>query len=153
MGCHTVIGVEQTILRPPKGNCFAACLASILELPVGAVPNIYEGADTLYYDPDVAYQRMQVWLRGMGLTLTWSDKPDDHEGEWPTWYPDGYWIATHVLPDDMPHATVWRGAKFAWDPYPGSNLPEGQLVMMEWLVLLDPAVLARSLTGRWRRAA
>ncbi|MBA3777439.1 MAG: hypothetical protein H0X11_13560 [Betaproteobacteria bacterium] len=43
-------------------DCFAACLASLLELPLAIVPS--------YAKRDAAYQvvRMQEWLRRLGLT-------------------------------------------------------------------------------------
>jgi len=34
--------VAQTILEPPKGNCLAACVASLLELHLTEVPNFAE---------------------------------------------------------------------------------------------------------------
>lgn len=148
--------VAQTILKPPTGNCFAACVASILELPVATVPNMYEGADTLLYDRDKAYDRVQRWLRGMGLRLLSFDRDDAEEAhiDWGrTWRPSGYWIATHEPVGGTPHATVWKGDRFVWNPFPGASQVVGELVMMEWFELLDPALLARSLPGRWRRAA
>lgn len=40
-----MIPVDQTITGD-KGNCFAACIASILELPIGSVPNFAEDMDS-----------------------------------------------------------------------------------------------------------
>ncbi len=31
--------VNQTKMTPPEGDCFAACITSILELPLNEVPN------------------------------------------------------------------------------------------------------------------
>lgn len=33
-----MIGVHQTVLTVPGGNCFEACIASLLEVPIDAVP-------------------------------------------------------------------------------------------------------------------
>ena len=48
--------VTQTITEPGLGNCFAACLASLLEVPCDSVPNSP--------DDDEWLEKLNHWLRG-----------------------------------------------------------------------------------------
>lgn len=50
--------VDQTIFADGKGNCLAACVASILDLPIEAVPNFAESG---YFDG------LHQWLGERGL--------------------------------------------------------------------------------------
>lgn len=149
-----MIEVQQTILKPPTGNCHAACIASILELPLRAVPSLYDGADADGYDRDAAYKRQHDWLHGLGLNLLYVECTADSAEKWPGWCPDGYWIATHEPPSKLNHSTVWLGDTLAWDPWPVEPIQPGEpvrgdLVMVEWFECRDPALLARMLPSLW----
>ena len=50
--------VDQTILTAPGGNCFAACVASILELPLADVPN--------FCSEERWWNALQIWLCAIG---------------------------------------------------------------------------------------
>lgn len=54
--------VYQTICDFKKGNCFAACIASILELPLEEVPNFC-------IDPKDWHLNCNKWLEGYDLQL------------------------------------------------------------------------------------
>lgn len=148
--------VPQTILAPPTGNCHAACIASILELPIDRVPSMYEGADDpLLYDRDKAWRRQRSWLKAMGLGLFHIERKDDSPEDWPGWTPSGFWIASHeVVLGRAGHSTVWKGGRCVWDPWPDADpeVERGTLVVVEWFEALDPALLACNLPGRWKRA-
>ena len=55
--------VFQTVLpdesNPLKGNCFASCIASLLEMPLESVPHVMEYEDWR--------ERTNDWLAGFGL--------------------------------------------------------------------------------------
>jgi hypothetical protein len=56
--------VDQTIFGAPHGNCFAACVASILELPLEDVPNfVLEGEGW--------WNAAKAWLHERGYALLW----------------------------------------------------------------------------------
>ena len=57
-----MLPVIQSELEPGRGNCMAACVASILELPITEVPNF-----RLATEP---FQAMQEWLSLRGLCAT-----------------------------------------------------------------------------------
>ena len=51
--------VDQTRFGSPDGNCFAACVASLLEIPLEEAPNLM--------NLDEWYRAFEVWLRPRGL--------------------------------------------------------------------------------------
>jgi hypothetical protein len=53
-----MIKVMQTLFGPTEGNCFPACLASILELDLVEIPNFFY----LYPDVDKANEEISAWL-------------------------------------------------------------------------------------------
>ena len=139
-----MIPVKQTILSADEGgNCFAACLASILELPVRVVPNA--AAEWIKGDSDehlnAGWALIRSWLYGLGLDVQCFDE---------SWRPSGYWIAIVDSPrfPGKTHAVVFEGESFVWDPHPeapgdGSDLGEPTSVYV--LIARDPAMLAREL--------
>lgn len=56
--------VYQTIVEPGRGNCFAACLASLLEFPLNTVPNF-----RAEYPQNEFHNRIQEWLERFNLML------------------------------------------------------------------------------------
>ena len=122
--------VYQLIDRPPLGDCFRACVASILEVPVAALPN--------FADSDDWGKRWNVWGRDHNLQLlTWPHNPD-----W-GWLPSGYCIAGVKLPGvTWQHAIVAHDGKLVWNPHPGYGERMGAIgEVADWTFLapLDPA--------------
>lgn len=140
--------VMQTVTGP-AGNCMSACLASILELPIEAVPNFCEaGPDDSDY-----WNACRAWLRQFGLgiiTLSFTSP-----AQWQHLRLSGYHIVSGPSPriEGMHHATVWHKGALAHDPHPeggGIVAPEDMCM----LYLVDPARLqpraediARALVG------
>jgi hypothetical protein len=125
-----MIPVMQTLTRVPEANCFAACVASILEVSIEAVPN---------FDGDDWYQRWNAWLRPRGLALlTW---PASEGG----WRPEGYSILGAESPrGDWAHAVVCLDGEIVHDPHPVGMGKVGK--WRDWTVFmaLDPAKIART---------
>lgn len=133
--------VMQTVTGT-SGNCMAACLASILELPIEAVPNFCDAGpdDTDYWNA------CRAWLRQFGLgiiTLTFTSP-----AQWMQLRLSGYHIVSGPSPrlEGMHHATVWHKGKLAHDPHPdqtGILAPEDMCM----LYLVEPtALVARGVT-------
>lgn len=95
--------VYQTITTVPGGNCFAACVASILEVGLLAVPN-FQGADW--------HARWQAWLahyNAQFLTVA-------HDPQHPI---RGYAVGIIASPrGDFMHAVVQKDGTTVHDPYP-----------------------------------
>jgi hypothetical protein len=137
-----VIGVHQTILTKEEGgNCFAACLASILEVPLVAVPN----AAVLWAQGEVdeGWSLINDWLASLGLRI------GSFDGDPDGWLPHGYWIAivpSLKLPGET-HAVVFQGRDFVWDPRADAERARtlDEVIAVDALFCLDPALLARAL--------
>jgi len=121
-----MIEVEQTTFAPPHGDCLAACIASILELPLADVPNL--GCSTEWW------QDTRDWLKPRNLDwLNWEHGPG-------AVVPRGY----SILGADSPrgpwlHAVVCFDGAIVWDPSPDRE--QGVGTWRDWtvFVVLDPA--------------
>lgn len=119
-----MIEVQQTILHDPDngqfGDCYRACLASILELPIEGIP-----PPPPSHDKDAWWGVYMPWLRSRGLlpiTIPVNDQMDGKRWrelfEW--WGADVY----HIISGDSPrfpgtrHAIVGMNGKPVWDPHP-----------------------------------
>lgn len=117
--------------RPTEGSTFAACLASILELPVEDVPEPPPGEDASGW-------RVSRWLGGLGLGLVPVGDPASFA--WP-----GPWIGLFRSPDGttrraavrfgVPSGTVWDPAGAGLD---GWTLERGFVVSAADVALARP---------------
>ena len=95
-----MIPVDQSDFDHAHGDCLTACVASILELPLYAVPRFIDAPDS--------YAALQTWLGCYGLTAVYTpvDQPE-----------------VHVLIGRSPrgahnHAVVGYGRQVIHDPHP-----------------------------------
>lgn len=93
------------------GDCFAACLASILELPIDGFPNML---DSRPYGEGGWWHRWNVWLyeNYRAELLFWESRetmPDPAGLAW--------WIAGVML-GDTAHSVLFYKDAFRWDPAP-----------------------------------
>lgn len=111
-----------------RGNCWSACIASILELPLPAVPNFVEievlGGPSYW---TLTY----YYLYAMGLTLYQYD---------PCVAPAGkYVIASGLSPrsteeNEIYHAVVYKDGRLAHDPVPEGEGFIGGLVKTVYVI-------------------
>lgn len=110
-----MIPVAQRIVDPDRGDCFSACIASILELPLDSVPTIH-GDDN--------WDRWLAWFRGANATLICLT----HHGPVP-----GY--AIRSIPsyryEARQHAVVTFDGVVVWDPSP-HRLDYDDVRYQEW---------------------
>lgn len=101
---------QQLVTGNKRGDCFRACLANILEIPIEQVPNYYSRA---------WYLKTQRFLRQYGLSLMWDKNK--------IWY-DGYWIASvkSLNYKDTYHAIVMDGQCVFFDPSKKKKYEEGE---------------------------
>ena len=99
-----MIPVDQTLFGVPGGNCFAACVASILELDINDVP---------YFMEDEQWKpRFNHWIWRNYLIV-----PSYFSLTRYGWYPSDI----HILHGKSPrgnHCVVARGSKIIHDPHP-----------------------------------
>lgn len=123
--------VDQTVFGYPNGNCFAACVASLLELPIEEMPSI-EGKGF--------YVVWEKWLAERGLAI--ADIPAGSG----SWIP-GLSIVTGKSPrggvtaSGKPtlHAVVARDMKLIHDPHPDRSFIDGPPTEYTVIYPLDPA--------------
>lgn len=122
--------VDQTTFGVPGGNCFSACVASLLELPIEDVP-YFMGAD----DWNKAFDE---WLRPRGFYAVFLRLRPVKEDPW---RPAGLYVLGGQCVRG-PHAVVARGNTIVHDPHPsrgGVDTWEDATL----IVPLDPAQEAR----------
>jgi len=118
-----MIPVNQTRFEGAAGgNCLAACLASILELPLDEV------------DTPALFDKATMWQAIMRITLPRGLRPFSYHvggGDSPAIAPPGFHIACSAS-----HATVALDGKIVHDPHPRRLGLDG---ITEWILLLPIA--------------
>jgi len=119
--------------QPTEASTFAACIASILELPLEAVPEPPPGED-------VAGWRVSRWLGGLGLGLVSVDAPETFS--WP-----GPWIGLYRAPAGLARRAVVRfgvPSGVVWDPaqadLSGWTLELGYVIAASDVALARPSL-------------
>lgn len=107
--------VDQTIFELGRGNCFAACLASILELPIIDVIHFPDGKYPLWRDI------VNDWLASKDMffiDIALNNDMRDSQVR--------YW-GHHIIMGDSPrsgdirHAVVGYQGKIVFDPHPSRD--------------------------------
>lgn len=97
----------QTSFGDKQGNCFSACIASLLELAIEDVPNF-----CVDYGEDDWQNEAEKWLGKRGLALV-SVQINE---EVPAW--DFYWMAGGKSGRGIYHAVIYRAGELVHDPHP-----------------------------------
>ena len=108
------------------GNCFPACVASILELPLEEIPNFcaYENW----------YEKANEWLNKRDLCIVLIRGYDQDRAGLPC-----ICIATGKSPrGDFLHCVVWKEGRIVHDPHPSRDGIVSNPEDMCYLVPLDP---------------
>jgi len=107
--------VDQTLFGWPSGNCFAACVASILELPLDEVPNFMLNHETWFED---AYR----WLAARGYSLLYVKRDAVAAGQVdvrPLIDAGHYFILGGLSPrSEHLHCVIEHRNKIVHDPHP-----------------------------------
>lgn len=110
-----MIPVDQTTFGQPGGNCFSACVASLLDLPISEVPYFMDETSGVKW-----YAQLDAWLAPRGYYALHFNIVDraayDRENLWPK----GYYILGGKSPRGD-HAVVARGAEVVHDPHPSRD--------------------------------
>lgn len=104
-----MIPVDQALLSAESGNCFAACVASVLELPLGAIPD-FSGTRNWFR----AFER---WARACSVVALLIPVP--RRAQWALCFaPRTPWIALGPARCGERHAVVYAGNSLSHDPNP-----------------------------------
>lgn len=127
-----MIPITQTDPTKETGNCFAACIASILEIPLDEMPNFHS---EFWADDWIE------WLRPRGFSLMTWDLPDDIEilrHERRRYLMPGYCILAAESPRfDCLHAVVCLDGEIVHDPHPERSMGVKAWKQVDFLMCLD----------------
>lgn len=102
--------VYQTEFGKFKGNCLAACLASIFEVPIDSIPSF--GLTDSWYAKFENYMIKNFGLQPVDLKIVKSNN----------WKPRGYHLISGKSPrGNYNHSIVGLGGKPIHDPFPNGN--------------------------------
>lgn len=107
-----------------RGNCFAACVASMLDMEIAEVPNVEVFFDTSW---DYRYL-MNQWLEvRFGLKLEYTDDYNlfhdcddwtENTNSERLRLANELYIASGPSPRGVSHACIYQAGKLIWDPHP-----------------------------------
>ena len=116
--------VYQTKFGKPEGNCFSACLASILEIDISIVPNFQEPRGEWY-------KLYKKWLNQYNLDLV---ALNNWEGESKEFAPQVYAIVGGKSSRGLAHSVVYFGLEMIHDPHPEGG---GVKDITEWIYIVS----------------
>ena len=113
--------LKQTIFGDKKGNCFAACVASLLGRSLDEVPNFCTKYPAVEW-----WDKFRDWLHEQGYEAIFLEfKENNWDGAWKMMFTEAdglMWIASGKSPrGDFLHSTVYKGAKLFFDPHPDNG--------------------------------
>lgn len=131
--------VMQTKFGMPEGNCFAACLASLLELPIEEIPEFSEKR---------WFTEATNWLFSRGLAIVHIDLLEQGM-PFHICPANVYYIASGKSPRGIEHSVIYQGNRFVHDPHPdGTGIEKVNSLM--FLIPRNPMTEAerKKLKGR-----
>lgn len=130
-------GLDNSIEE--QGNCFQACLASVLEIPLEQCFDVRRYGDGIWFD------ELNKWLADYELACVWVYLPENKEVTFTL--PLGYHLAevkSTTLSKGENHVVVIKDYKLEHDPNPHA-INIGDLVGIYLFVPLDAAKAKKSL--------
>jgi hypothetical protein len=119
---------RQTTFGDKTGNCWSACIASLLEVPLEIIPSFCVD------DPDNWWDNTCKWLEeNYGLWML--------NLEYTSCTPKGYWIATGKSPrGDFLHCIIYYDNKMVFDPHPSDLGIIGEPTICNIFYPIDPKI-------------
>lgn len=118
--------VMQTRFGRGEGNCLNACVASVLDLPLGE-GGVPEGN-----------KELRVWLAGRDLGIVWVEGQNGRFGAVTVAGCGAYYLAAGTSPRDpeVDHAIVMCDGREVHDPHPERRFVAGHLKQLGFIVRL-----------------
>jgi hypothetical protein len=121
----------QTRFGVGEGNCFPACIASILEIPLEQVPHFFEGSAGGFWTQE-QWDAVRQFALCKGLGVTWLDPDDPADDQWCERLLEShvpYVIFGKQRGGDAGHCVVGCHGEMVHDPHPGGKGLEGKPFM------------------------
>ncbi len=113
--------VYQTIFEPPRGDCWRACIATLLERSIDEVPNF---AEWYLEDEGEAWQKYLGWLAERGWFIAYFPGNGIHDAPYSMALPGDTPIMVTVQSPRGPwnHCVIMTAdmTKVLWDPFPNA---------------------------------
>lgn len=118
-----MIPVAQTIFTAPKGDCFRACVASIFELPIDAVPHFFETSAGDHMWTQEQWDAVRSFAERHDTEAHWVD-PDTEQSEVAKLVESGlHYVAFGPSPSTpLGHCVVMHKGEYVHDPSHGRFL-------------------------------
>lgn len=125
-----------------RGNCFAAVVASLLELPITEVPNV----EVLFDVEEVTwYGIMQAFIRSKGYDLVTNnaflrafhqdEECDIYDAKYTL---NKYYIVSAMSPRGVMHCVIYKNGKMIHDPHPSRDgIDEKTIQYCEEIIKLE----------------
>jgi hypothetical protein len=133
-----------------NGNCWAAAIASILEIPITEVPNFevwFQWEDGMWwyltdrfllkkgFKLESIADQFRVFHMTVDEYQSWCDKEEIHPGDYHQLkadYKDEFYFACGPSARGVSHVTIWKNGSMVHDPHPTR---EGiiELKRFEWI--------------------
>lgn len=129
--------VMQTLFNTTNGNCFQACVASIMELPLTNVPNFMDFND----DKGHWWREFGAWLRRRNMFHYSVELAEPNRGEWADWLEDKQLIYLgSIKSGGVHHALVLKGTNVIHDPWPNNaKFTFDDIVDIQFFLCIDPS--------------
>jgi len=131
--------VDQTKFGFGNGNCQAACIASILEIPIEDIPNFHGDDPT---DAETYWKNVRKWCEDKPFTIISIAFQEDHDPK--EFLKDCWVIASGPSPRGTEewhrHAVVWKNGKIVHDPHP-SRAGLKEIDTYDMFIIKDPKEL------------
>ncbi|RQO65095.1 hypothetical protein DBR40_24805 [Pedobacter sp. KBW01] len=95
------------ITKIERGNCFPACIASLVEVPLNQVPNIEE-----LYDCYAWFEVLCAWLEHKGFSYEISTKEECEASN------EYYMVSGQSPRGNFNHIVIYKNGTLAHDPHP-----------------------------------
>lgn len=132
--------VMQKVYNSQRGDCFSACVASILELQLDDVPNFHDFDDKDFSDA------LDEWFNDRGMVYLEFDLTIGDATEFISQLDMVYTIGTIRSPRAraIRHAVVCKGGKIIHDPHPNQDGYNCELELLGFILPMNPANIKRS---------
>jgi hypothetical protein len=98
-----------------EGNCYSACIASLLDMSLDEVPYFAEGAGQ--HDSGIFWERVFSFLEMNGYDIRFFDY-DKHSI---SLEPDQFYIVAGKSPRGYMHGVIYKGNQLYHDPHPDNT--------------------------------
>jgi hypothetical protein len=137
-----------------RGNCFAACIASLIGVPLKKVPNFMAIYQPEKGEADPWYDNVLEWLGRFGLVLmSYESDPFLEAAAASEMHKRTIMVASGPGPRGHRHCVLWRYGKLHHDPHPSDDGLVGPPDLYEVLVVVDGAQFIRALMAYMKGSA